>query len=81
MTDRPFLTPRECAERLAIPGVTPDYLRAEIRAGLLTAEIIDRPVRPGRQRSTPIIRVYKQDFRVYVERYWPRFLDHAFPPA
>jgi hypothetical protein len=76
-----FMTPRECADRIGIGRVTGDYIRGEIRDGLLKAEIIVRPVRPGRERSKRAIRVYEDDFKVYVKRYWPRVYARLFPGA
>lgn len=76
-----FLTPRECADRIGIERVTADHIRGEIRDGLLKAEIIHRPVRPGRTKSKPAIRVYEEDFRAYVKRYWPRVFSRLYPGA
>lgn len=81
MTDRPFLTPRQCADTLNLPRVTAAYIRSEIRDGLLTAEIIERPVRYGRRRAQPIIRVYPEDFLAYVAKYWPRFVERVSSAA
>lgn len=78
MTERPYLTPRECADAL---GVTAHYIRGEIADGMLSAEKIERPVREGCQRSHPIIRIYHEDWQAYVRKYWPRFYDKLFPPA
>lgn len=80
---RPYMTPRECAERLeeAGLGVSAAYIRGDIRDGLLTAEIVHREIRPGRSRSKPLIHVYEADFREYVRTTWPRLFDLVFPPA
>lgn len=78
MINRDYLTPRECGEKI---GMTADYIRREVRDGLLKAEIVERPVRPGRSQSRPRVRIYHDDFKAYVKRYWRRFFEQLFPPA
>ena len=66
---RPYLTTRDCAQRL---GVTPRYIRAEILDGRLQAEIIARAPGRNRTRGNRCYRVYQAEWVAYLAHYWPR---------
>lgn len=66
---RPWLTTGECARIL---GMSVDYMRGEIRDGLLRAEVVQREARPGRTRGNRAIRIYRTSWREYLQRYWPQ---------
>ena len=73
---RPYLTTAEAA---CVVGVTPAYIRGEIREGRLDADVLHRdPVR-GRQSARPVIRIYPEQFEAYVVRHWPRVRWHVKP--
>lgn len=66
------MTTRQCAEFL---NVSMEFIRGEIEDRRLEANKVQRPVRQGRQRSRPLIRIREDDFRAYVARYWPRHVE------
>lgn len=65
---RPYLTTRDCARVL---GVTSAYIRGEIDAVRLSAEVVARSPVHGRTRGNRAIRIYPLAFRAYLGRYWP----------
>lgn len=75
---RPFFTTKEAADLISM---TPAYVRGEIREGRLDAEVIERPVSRGRQRSKPLIRIYPEQLREYLRKYWPRVSFDQQPAA
>lgn len=66
---RSFLTTADCA---VIVGMSTRYIRDEISAGRLEAEVITRRPLPQRQRAQRLIRVYPEQFAAYLGLYWPR---------
>jgi hypothetical protein len=66
---RPYLKTSECADILDVSIYS---IRGEIKDGLLKAEVVDRPARPGRKTGYRSIRVYQAAWRAYLQRYWPQ---------
>lgn len=66
---RDWLTTSECARCL---GVTPRYIRAEILDGRLQAVVITRAPARNRTRGNRCYRIYRAEWAVYLEHYWPR---------
>ena len=59
---RAWLTTGDCARLL---GVSREFVRGEVRDGRIAAEVVTE----GRQRKA--IRIYRVQWRAYLQRYWP----------
>lgn len=66
----PIWNTRKCADHL---GVSPQFIRQEIRDGRLKADVCPRSTPSGGSRS--LIRIPLSKFRAYCTEHWPQAVN------